>query len=74
MDFFDFFFKYGLIGLMLFIMILFKNYRIIIKKAFTKEGIIIGLFLLYAFFGGHVIDSVTAGSLFYFFLAKTIQA
>ena len=55
-------------------MILFKNYRIIIKKAFTKEGIIIGLFLLYAFFGGHVIDSVTAGSLFYFFLAKTIQA
>ena len=70
MDFFDFFFKYGLIGLILFIMILFKNYRIMLKKRFTKEGIIIGLFLLYAFFGGHVIDSVTSGSLFYYFLAK----
>ena len=31
------------------------------------------LFFLYAFFGGHVIDSVTSGTLFYFFLGKLSQ-
>ena len=70
MDFFDFFFKYGIIGTVLFTMILFKNYKLYISKIFSRDGLVFTLFFLYAFFGGHVIDSVTSGSLFFFFLAK----
>ena len=70
MDFFDFFFKYGIIGTVLFTMILFKNYNLYISKIFTRDGLVFTLFFLYAFFGGHVIDSVTSGSLFFFFLGK----
>ena len=70
MDFFDFFFKYGIIGTVLFIMILFKNYNLYISKIFSRDGLVFTLFFLYAFFGGHVIDSVTSGSLFFFFLGK----
>lgn len=70
MDFFDFFFKYGIIGTVLFTMILFKNYNLYISKIFSRDGLVFTLFFLYAFFGGHVIDSVTSGSLFFFFLAK----
>ena len=70
MDFFDFFFKYGIIGTVLFTMILFKNYKLYISKIFSRDGLVFTLFFLYAFFGGHVIDSVTSGSLFFFFLGK----
>ena len=70
MDFFDFFFKYGIIGTVLFTMILFKNYNLYISKIFNRDGLVFILFFLYAFFGGHVIDSVTSGSLFFFFLGK----
>ena len=70
MDFFDFFFKYGIIGTVLFTMILFKNYNFYISKIFRRDGLVFILFFLYAFFGGHVIDSVTSGSLFFFFLGK----
>ncbi len=70
MDFFDFFFKYGIIGTILFTMILFKNYNLYISKIFSRDGLVFTLFFLYAFFGGHVIDSVTSGSLFFFFLGK----
>ena len=70
MDFFDFFFKYGIIGTILFIMILFKNFNLYVSKIFSRDGLVFTLFFLYAFFGGHVIDSVTSGSLFFFFLGK----
>ena len=70
MDFFDFFFKYGIIGTVLFIMILFKNFNLYVSKMFSRDGLVFTLFFLYAFFGGHVIDSVTSGSLFFFFLGK----
>ena len=70
MDLFDFFFKYGIIGTVLFTMILFKNYKLYISKIFSRDGLVFTLFFLYAFFGGHVIDSVTSGSLFFFFLGK----
>ena len=70
MDFFDFFFKYGIIGTLLFIMILFKNFNLYASKIFSRDGLVFTLFFLYAFFGGHVIDSVTSGSLFFFFLGK----
>ena len=70
MDFFDFFFKYGIIGTVLFTMILFKNYNLYISKIFSRDGLVFTLFFLYAFFGGHVIDSVTSGTLFFFFLGK----
>ena len=74
MDFFDHFFKFGLLGLTLFIWILFLDYKKLLQQLFKKDGIIFGLFFLYAFFGGHVIDSVTSGSLFYFILAKISQS
>ncbi len=70
MDFFDFFFKYGIVGTILFVLILFKNYRLYVSKIFNRDGLVFTLFFLYAFFGGHVIDSVTSGSLFFFFLGK----
>ena len=70
MDFFDFFFKYGIIGTIIFIMILFKNFNLYLSKIFNRDGLVFTLFFLYAFFGGHVIDSVTSGSLFFFFLGK----
>ena len=70
MDFFDFFFKYGIIGTIIFIMILFKNFNLYLSKIFNRDGLVFALFFLYAFFGGHVIDSVTSGSLFFFFLGK----
>ena len=70
MDFFDFFFKYGIIGTVLLIMILFKNFNLYVSKIFSRDGLVFTLFFIYAFFGGHVIDSVTSGSLFFFFLGK----
>jgi len=70
MDFFDFFFKYGLIGTIIFIIVLLRNIIPAIKKSITRDKIVILLFFSYSFFGGHVIDSATSGSLFYYFLAK----
>ena len=70
MDFFDFFFKYGLIGTVLFIFLLMKGVMPAMKKSITRDKVAIFLFFVYSFFGGHVIDSVTSGSLFYYFLAK----
>ncbi len=69
MDFFDFFFKYGLIGTVLFIFLLMKDIMPAIKKSITRDKVVISLFFVYSFFGGHVIDSVTSGSLFYYYLA-----
>ena len=70
MDFFDFFFKYGLIGTVLFIFLLMKDIMPAIKKSITRDKVVISLFFVYSFFGGHVIDSVTSGSFFYYYLAK----
>ena len=70
MDFFDFFFKYGIIGT--FILGLIFS-RISLKSFFQthiRDKISIILFFAYSFFGGHVIDSVTSGSLFYYLLAN----
>ena len=73
MDFFDFYFKYGLVGIFLFSLLLFWNYKLYVYKLFTRDGLVFILFFLYAFFGGHVIDSVTSGTLFFFFLGKLSQ-
>ena len=52
--------------------ILFWNFGYYKEELFTRDGLIYVLFFLYAFFGGHVIDSVTSGTLFYFFFRKII--
>ena len=70
MDFFDFFFKYGLIGTLLLILFLFRGLIPSMLNSSAKDNMAILLFLGYSFFGGHVIDSVTSGSLFYYLLAK----
>ncbi len=70
MDFFDFFFKYGLIGTILFLLILLNNFIFQFFQFSTKDKIVLFLFFAYSFFGGHVIDSVTSGTLFYYYLAK----
>ena len=72
MDFFDLFFKFGIFGTMIFIFIFIFS-GISIKSIFeakTRDKVAIFLFLSYSFFGGHVIDSVTSGSLFYYLLAS----
>ena len=70
MDFFDFFFKYGLIGITIFLILLFKGLPKQLYQAKVRNNVAILLFFAYSFFGGHVIDSVTSGSLFYFLLAN----
>jgi len=70
MDLFDFFFKYGLIGTLILIFVLLRNISPAIKNSLIRDKIVVFLFFTYSFFGGHVIDSVTSGSLFYYFLAK----
>ena len=70
MDFFDFFFKYGLIGITIFLILLFKGLPKQLYQAKVRNNVAILLFFAYSFFGGHVIDSVTSGSLFYFLLAS----
>ena len=70
MDFFDFFFKYGLIGITIFLILLFKGLPKRLYQAKVRNNVAILLFFAYSFFGGHVIDSVTSGSLFYFLLAS----
>ncbi len=72
MDLFDFFFKFGIIGIFLLLIIILNNFRLY-KPKNLSNSITLYLFILYAFFGGHVIDSVTAGSLFYYFLAENNQ-
>ena len=69
MDFFDFFFKYGLIGTIIFIILLTRKFISTLYNSSLKNNIAIILFFAYSFFGGHVIDSVTSGSLFYYLLA-----
>ena len=69
MDFFDFFFKYGLIGITILSIILLKDFKIIIGNCSIRDLLIILFFFGYAFFGGHVIASATSGTLFYFFNA-----
>ena len=70
MDFFDFFFKYGFIGISIFLILLFKGLPKQLYQAKVRNNVAILLFFAYSFFGGHVIDSVTSGSLFYFLLAS----
>ena len=69
MDFFDFFFKYGLIGTLILMMLLTRKLLNTLYNSSLKNNIAIILFFTYSFFGGHVIDSVTSGSLFYYLLA-----
>ena len=69
MDFFDFFFKYGLIGTIIFIMLLTRGLMQSFHRSNIRNNVAIILFFAYSFFGGHVIDSVTSGSLFYYLLA-----
>ena len=69
MDFFDFFFKFGLAGTFVFFFIFSRMSFKSIYYSNTRDKVTIVLFLAYSFFGGHVIDSVTSGSLFYYFLA-----
>ena len=70
MDFFDFFFKFGLIGTVIFIFLLFNQLMTQFITLAIRDRMVLILFFAYSFFGGHVIDSVTSGSLFYFFIAK----
>jgi hypothetical protein len=70
MDFFDFFFKYGFVGSILLVLFLCRGIIPSMLKASSRDNIAILLFFGYSFFGGHVIDSVTSGSLFYYLLAK----
>ena len=65
MDFFDFFFKYGLVGTIIFILIISRISFSSFLKSDVKNKVSITLFFAYGFFGGHVIDSVTSGSLYY---------
>ena len=69
MDFFDFFFKYGLIGTIILTMLLTRKFVNTLYNSSLRNNIAIILFFSYSFFGGHVIDSVTSGSLFYYLLA-----
>ena len=70
MDFFDFFFKYGLIGTIIFLMIFSRVSLNFFLNSHIRDKVAIILFFAYSFFGGHVIDSVTSGSLFYYLLAS----
>ena len=69
MDFFDFFFKYGLVGTTIFMILLTRGLIRSFYESNVRNNIAIILFFAYSFFGGHVIDSVTSGSLFYYLLA-----
>ena len=69
MDFFDFFFKYGLFGTTIFVLLLTRGLLQSLYKSNVRNNVAILLFFAYSFFGGHVIDSVTSGSLFYYLLA-----
>ena len=69
MDFFDFFFKYGLIGTIILMVLLTRKTIEALYQSSLRNNIAIILFFTYSFFGGHVIDSVTSGSLFYYLLA-----
>ena len=69
MDFFDFFFKYGLLGTTIFVLLLTRGLMHSLYKSNVRNNVAILLFFAYSFFGGHVIDSVTSGSLFYYLLA-----
>ena len=69
MDFFDFFFKYGLLGTTIFVLLLTRGLMHSLYKSNVRDNVAILLFFAYSFFGGHVIDSVTSGSLFYYLLA-----
>ena len=70
MDFFDFFFKYGLIGTIIFLLIFTRVSLNFFLNSHIRDKVAIILFFAYSFFGGHVIDSVTSGSLFYYLLAN----
>ena len=70
MDFFDFFFKYGLIGTIIFFLIFSRLSFNSFSNSHIRNKVAIILFFAYSFFGGHVIDSVTSGSLFYYLLAN----
>ena len=70
MDFFDFFFKYGLIGTIIFLLIFSRVSFNLFLNSHIRDKVAIILFFAYSFFGGHVIDSVTSGSLFYYLLAN----
>ena len=70
MDFFDFFFKYGLLGTIIFFLIFSRLSINSFTNSHIRDKVAIILFFTYSFFGGHVIDSVTSGSLFYYLLAN----
>ena len=70
MDFFDFFFKYGIIGTFILVLIFSRISPRSFFQTHIRDKISIILFFAYSFFGGHVIDSVTSGSLFYYLLAN----
>ncbi len=70
MDFFDFFFKYGIIGTIIFLLIFSRLPLNLFLNSHIRDKVAIILFFAYSFFGGHVIDSVTSGSLFYYLLAS----
>ena len=70
MDFFDFFFKYGLIGTIIFFLIFSRLSFNSFSNSRRRDKVAIILFFAYSFFGGHVVDSVTSGSLFYYLLAN----
>lgn len=69
MDFFDIFFQYGVIGATLIysiiIVILFHIFR---KRQTDFISIIILLMFSYSFFAGHVMESMTSGTVFALFL------
>lgn len=68
MDFFDVFFKYGILGsFFIFILILKPIFYIIKNRQADRVSIVILIMFLYSFFGGHVIGSATSGTMFMLF-------
>ena len=54
---------------LIFVLLLTRGLMHSLYKSNVRDNVAILLFFAYSFFGGHVIDSVTSGSLFYYLLA-----
>ena len=58
------------IGFIIFLLIFSRLSFNSFSNSHIRNKVAIILFFAYSFFGGHVIDSVTSGSLFYYLLAN----
>ena len=58
-----------ILGTTIFVLLLTRGLMQSLYASNLRNNVAILLFFAYSFFGGHVIDSVTSGSLFYYLLA-----